>query len=305
MRFYPLQNWIIRQLNVKRRLQIVCLWYVLSLMVETRKHSLEFAQSLSGLNKSQFCRLLKTHSHTAAYTFDSLSKRQAKQFAKVLETLPSLPWKVAILIDAVLQNRSGLHAENVKKFTHGNGFVIGHQWTNIVLILNGVLIPLPPIPFYTKTYCRTHRKTYRTEHERVVDYLQALDLEVYIGPHPSKTVVVLADSGYDDKKIEKAILKKGWHFILALKSSRGVKSESQYRTTPKSKHWHQVEPFFKAQRRLSWHTVYLFKNGPKRTRMEFRLRQTTGFLKDVGKVQLVCSEFVTVQVVYGDKVCWD
>jgi hypothetical protein len=30
----------------------------------------------------------------------------------------------------LLQNRSSLHPENSKKFNHGNGFVIGHQWTN-------------------------------------------------------------------------------------------------------------------------------------------------------------------------------
>ncbi len=202
MRFYRLRNWTSRQINVRKRLQAVCIWYLLSLMVETRKHSLDFAASLSGLNKSQFCRFLKNHHQTAAYTLESLSKRQAKQYAKVLKPLDSLPWKTAILIDATDQQRSSLHAENVQKFKHAKGYVIGHQWTNIVLILNGILIPLPPIPFYTKAYCREHRQPYLTEHERVVEYLKALDLEEYIGPHRSESVVVIADSGYDDKKIE-------------------------------------------------------------------------------------------------------
>jgi len=267
------------------------MWYVLSLMVETRKHSLEFAACLSGLNKSQFCRMLNTHAHTAAYTLDALSKRQAKQFAKTLKHLPSLPWKIVLLIDAVVQTRSSLHAENVQKFDHGQGFVIGHQWTNIVLIINEVLIPLPPIPFYTKSYCRKVGKPYLTEHERVVEYLKHLDLTVYLGPHQSQSVVVIADAGYDDKKIEKTILEKGWHFILALKNTRSVKSEQQYQTTPKATHWHQVGQFFKAQRRLAWQTVRILKDGPRRRRMAFRIRHTRGFLKGVGEVCLVCSEF--------------
>lgn len=292
MRFYQLRNWISKQINVRRRLQAVCIWYLLSLMVETRKHSLDFAASLSGLNKSQFCRFLKTHHHTAAYTLESLSKRQAKQYAKVLKPLDSLPWKIAILIDATTQHRSSLHAENVQKFNHGKGYVIGHQWTNIVLILNSILIPLPPIPFYTKTYCRDHGEPYLTEHERVLEYLKALDLEEYIGPHRSESVVVIADSGYDDKKIEKAIVQKKWQFIIALKSKRSVKSARQYEATPKSKDWNHVAVFFKDQRRLAWQTVRLFtQNGCKRKRMEFRIRHTKGFLRGVGEVQVVCSEF--------------
>ena len=291
MRFYPLRNWIIGHLPVKLRLQMVCMWYVLSLMVETRKHSLEFAATVSGLNKSQFCRMLNSHAHTAAYTLDTLSKKQAKQFAKALTHLPSLRWKIVLIVDAVVQARSSLRAQNVQRFDHGQGFVIGHQWTNIVLVINDVLIPLPPIPFYTKTYCRQQGKPYRTEHERVVEYLKNLDLTFYLGAHKSQQVVVIADAGYDDKKIENIIIEKGWHFIFALKNTRSVKSEHQAETTPKSTQWHQVEAFFKSQRRLAWQTVRLFKGGPQKKRMDFRIRQTRGFLKNVGEVQLVCSEF--------------
>jgi hypothetical protein len=43
----------------------------------------------------------------------------------------------------------------------------------------------------------------------VVAYLRTLDLEDYIGAYDQREVVVLADSGYDNKKIEKAIADKG------------------------------------------------------------------------------------------------
>jgi mRNA-degrading endonuclease RelE of RelBE toxin-antitoxin system len=268
----------------------VFLYYLLSLMIGTRKHSLKHASALSGLNKSQFSRLLSNHTKTAVYTIESLSKKQAKICSKVLKKLGYLPWQVAILIDSTIQKRSSLHSENVQRFNHGKGFVIGHQWTNVVLIINGILIPLPPIAFHTKKYCRQYKLVYKTEHKLLVEYLNTLDLRHYIGPYSSKTVVVIADSGYDDKKIQNAIRKRGWCFIISLKNKRSVKSPQQWMKTPRSSGWSQVAQFFKDQRRLAWETVCLEANSKQQKRMDVRIRHTTGFLKDVGKVQLVCSE---------------
>jgi hypothetical protein len=116
-------------------------------MVATSKRSFTQAAWFSGLNKSVFCKWLRDHGKVAAYTLDDLSKTQAKRFAKALETLQGLPWKIAILVDSTIQHRASLHPENAQKFNHGKGYVIGHQWTNIILVINGILIPLPPIPF--------------------------------------------------------------------------------------------------------------------------------------------------------------
>lgn len=291
MRFYQLRNWILQQIRIRLRLHLVCFWYLISLMVEARKHSLDFAATLSGLNRSQFSKFLRNHYGIAAYTLDDLSKAQAKRLAKVLNNLEELPWKIAILIDATLQTRAGLHPENSKRFRHGSGFVIGHQWTNIVLILNGILIPLPPIPFYSKNYCKTLHIPYKTEHKRLITYLKSLLLEAYIGPYAPDDVVVIADSGYDDKAIQQTIRKKHWHFLVALKSRRGVKSSVQYLKTAQSKGWTQIAQFFKNHRRLRWTTIGVPATNKKHKRMEFRVRHTMGYLKGVGQVQLVCSEF--------------
>ena len=169
--------------------------------------------------------------------------------------------------------------------------MIGHQWTNIVLFFNDVLIPLPPIAFYTRTYCRKHNLKYNTEHENVVEYLENLNLKDYVGRHDPKKVVVLGDSGYDNKKIETTVARKGWIYIIALKKKRSVKTEKEFANTKKSEDWNQVEKFFKNHRRIKWATVFLPKNSPKKQRMEFRVRQITGYLRDVGKAQLICSEF--------------
>src|SRR2546426_1753461 len=290
MRARTLQTWIARHILVHRRLGSVCTSYLLFLMVVTTKPSLAPAARFAGLHKAQFSKMLKYHGNVAVSTLESLSKQQAQQLAKALHPLKGLPWKIALIVDSTLQRRASLHPENAKKFNHGKGFVIGHQWTNIVLIINDMLIPLPPIPYYSKPYCLKHNLNYQTEHELVVAYIENLNLKDYIGFHDPRDVIVLADSGYDDKKIENAIANMHWSFIIALGKTRSVKSETLYLTTSKSRQWCHIATFFRHHRRLKWTTVRFMTNGAKRKRMEFRIRHTIGYLRSVGKVQLVCSE---------------
>jgi Transposase DDE domain len=285
-----IQTWIKRRIAVRQRLERMCTSSLLFLMVVTTKHSLEEAARFSGLHTSLFSKLLKSHSKVAITTLENLSKTQARQFAKALERVNGLPWKILILIDSTLQHRARLHPENTKTFNHGKGYVIGHQWTNIVLVLGDMLMPLRPIPFYSKRYCQTHALKYQSEHERVVEYLRALDLADYIGPYDRREVLVLADSGYDDKKIENAIANKGWNFILALGTTRSVKAEALSLTTPPSQQWCHIDTFFRRHRRLKWNTIRLATNGNTRKRMDVRVRHTSGYLRYVGKVELVCSE---------------
>ena len=293
MNFRAFENWLSSRIAVKSRLKKVCLCFVMFLMIETRKHSLQEAARFWGMKTSQFSRFLKNHSPLAIYTLEELSKRQARQFSKVLKWLAkgSLPWKIAILIDSTIQHRSTLHTDNAQRFNHGKGFVIGHQWTNIVLVINETIIPLHPIAFHTKKYCRKNGLKYKTENVMVIEYINNLELADYIGNHNSKEVVVLADSGYDDKRIENVIVKKKWKFIIALNKTRSVKSERENANTPKSKGWTHIAEFFKNQRWIKWQTVRIPTNSSKRKRMEFRIRQIIGYLRHVGRVQLICSEF--------------
>jgi hypothetical protein len=286
----PLQPWIKRQIAVRQRLARIGTSYLLFLMVATTKHSLEEAARFSGLHKSLFSNLLKSHVKAAITTLEHLSKTQARQFAKALQRVKGLPWKIVILIDSTLQHRASLHPENAKTFNHGQGYVIGHQWTNVVLVLGAIVIPLKPMPFYSKRYCQTHALTYQSEHERVVAYLRLLDLADYIGAHDRREVLVLADSGYDDKQIEKAIAAKGWNFIIALSKTRSVKSQALALSTLPSQQWCHIDTFFRRHRRLKWDTIRLGTGGNKRKRMDLRIRHTSGYLRYVGKVELVCSE---------------
>jgi len=243
MNYCKLKNWISKFISAKAN-AVIIEWYILSLMIPARKHSLTNAAKISGHDKSQFSKFLKDKYGLAAKSLDQLSKKQAKQFSEVLELLgPSLIWKIAILVDSTLQNRSTRHTDNAKRFNHGKGFVIGHQWTNIVLFINGMVIPLPPIAYFSKSYCKKNGLKYETEQDLVVEYIANLNLEDYIGPHKSKEVLLLGDSGYDNHEIENAVIKKNWKFIIALKGTRAVKTEKEYLNTPKSKGWTQVQTY--------------------------------------------------------------
>lgn len=293
MNYRCLRSWFQKQLSLKKRIEYICICYILFLMTSKRKHSIDEAARMFSLHKSQFSRFLMNHSGVAIHNLNSLSKNQAKQFAKISKSLNNgtLPWKVAILIDSTLQGRSSLHPANVKRFNHGKGFVIGHQWTNIVLVINDVVIPLQPIPFHSKKYCKNSGLTYKTEGDLVVEYIDRLNLKEYIGVHNPHEIVVLADSGYDAKKIEQAIVRKNWKFIIALKKKRSVKSEKENSITNKTKGWRQVAEFFKSHRWAKWQTIRIPTNSAGKKRMEFRIRQIVGYLRYVGKVQLICSEF--------------
>lgn len=292
MNYSEYRDWVSHCIGVKGRLKKVCIGYLLFLMVAVRKHSLDEAARFSGLSKSGYSKFLKNHSGLAGETLANVSRKQAKRIAKALQHLADnkLPWKIAIVIDNTIQKRSTRHTDNAQRFNHGKGFVIGHQWTNIIVIINDMVIPLPPIPFHTKNYCRKHALKYKTEHDLIVEYITGLNLEDYIGHYNPNEVVVLADSGYDDKRIENAIERKKWNFIISLGKNRSVKSEKTYADTPQSRGWSQVADLFRNHRRVKWQTIRIITNGSKRKRIDFRTRQIIGYLRFVGKVQLICSE---------------
>ena len=293
MNYSKFSSWISKQIKVSKKLKPAITIYLIFLMASSRTHTLTAAARFSNSSKSRFHYFLNNNADKAVYTLCELSKKQARQFSKINKGLSTgkLPWNIAISVDATFLNRSSLHTENSKRFNHGKGFVVGHQWTNIVLHINDKVIPLPPIAFYTKKYCKQNGSEYQTENTKVAQYLSQLSLKEYIGAHTPEKVVVLADSGYDDQKIQKAIAAKHWKFIIALKSSRGVKTEKVYRTTKKTQDWKSVTVTFKNNRKTGWKNIRAPKNGGKNKRMEFRVRQITGYLKNFGKAQLVCSQF--------------
>ena len=83
----------------------------------------------------------------------------------------------------------------------------------------------------------------------MVTSIEQLHLDDSIGSHDPREVIVLADTGYDNKQIETAIVNKHWHVLMALKKTRSVKSEALSLATPKARQWCSVFTFFRHHRR--------------------------------------------------------
>src|ERR1700692_1120894 len=153
---------ILRRLEIPLRLKKVVPAYLVSLMQNTKRTTLTSAAKLSGISLSAFSRLLSGHKELALENLNRLSRRRLKRLVPQRKALVSgAPWKVALIIDATLHERSSRHLENAQRFNHGDGWVIGHQWTNLVLVINNETIPLPPIPFRTKGFAKLRGLLYR------------------------------------------------------------------------------------------------------------------------------------------------
>ena len=286
-----LHTWSTRHIAVRQRLERICTGSLLFLMVATTTHALTEAARFSGRHPALFANLVPSHAQVAITTLDHRSKTPARQCAKALQRVHGLPWKIVLFLDATLQHRASLHPENTHTFNHGTGDGIGPQWTNVVLVLGAILMPLQPIPCSSKRYCQTHDLEYPSEQERVVAYRGALDLAASLGAYDRREVLVVAESGYDDKKIEKAMAAQGWNCSIALRKTRSVQSHARALRTPTSQQWCHSDTVFRHHRRRKWDTIRLATRGHTRQRMALRIRHTSGYLRYVGKVELVCSEW--------------
>ena len=118
MNYTKFANWITRKLISLERLTPVAIIYIIFIMTSKRKHTLAAAARFSNSSKARFNNLLKNNSDLAIFALSELSKKQARQFSKAMHALGqnSLPWNIAIIVDATFLGRSSLHTENAKKF---------------------------------------------------------------------------------------------------------------------------------------------------------------------------------------------
>ncbi len=169
-----------------------------------------------------------------------------------------------MLVDRRLQQRARWHPENAKPFHHGNGDVIGHPWTHVILVIHDMVIPLPPLPDDSKPDGREPGLDYRTEHELGVASLNPVDRANDIGSYDPRDVRVLAERGDDKKKRENALIHPHGHFMMAGCQTRRVTSETLYLTTPQSKPWRHMATCFRHHRRFKWTPSRVMTKGAKR-----------------------------------------
>jgi Transposase DDE domain len=110
-----------------------------------------------------------------------------------------------------------------------------------------------------------------------------------MGAYERREGLGLAERGDDHQKSATALADKGGHCILAWRKTRRVKSAALALTTPSSRPWGPIDPVVRRHRRLQWDTLRLATRGKPRQRMACRVRPTSGYLRSVGKVELVCA----------------
>ncbi len=68
MRFHISTDYMLNNISkMKKRLWSVCRWWLIAIMVETRKHSLTFASELSGTSESAFSKFLMNNKKVKKY----------------------------------------------------------------------------------------------------------------------------------------------------------------------------------------------------------------------------------------------
>ena len=217
---------LIKGLGIPSRLLEILSCYLMSLMIPTDKHTQVNAEKISGKDSSLFSRLLKNNLGLTGVILNRAARRAIQALMKKRRPLfEGAPWKIAIIIDGTLHERSSEKIENSQKLNHGGGWVIGHQWTNIVILINDKTIPLPPIPFFTKKESEIREKKYLTSNEAIVNYLKTMPLKDILGLHSQEEIVVLLDAGYDCKEIQNTILSRGWDFVASIKQTRSMRIE--------------------------------------------------------------------------------
>ena len=284
-------------LGIPSRLLNIIAYYLLSLMIPAGKHTLRFAEKISNKANSLFSNLLNRHLGLSKVILNRASRRRISTLMKGRSKLvKNGPWTIAIIIDATLHERSSKHVENCQKFNHGKGWVLGHQWTNMGVLINDQYVPLPPIPFYTKDECKKRKIQYKTEHENIAHFIKTLSLSDLLGVYSSSEVIVLLDSGYDSHIIQKSILGRKIDFTVCLKSTRTIyldkaneknKASKEGRKSKKNK---SISNYFRDGRRTS-KTIKLKVNSGKRKWRNYAIKRLESNLNGISKkLTLICSK---------------
>jgi len=96
-----------------------------------------------------------------------------------------------------------------------------HLWVMGLLITeSGVRIPLPRKSYYTKNYAKKHGLKYRSQIDLVVEMLNNLSVPENVH------VIVVADSFFESKKLDRICRKRQFTYITAVDSHRCLADEN-------------------------------------------------------------------------------
>ncbi len=96
-----------------------------------------------------------------------------------------------------------------------------HLWVMGLLIIdNGIRIPLPRRSYYTKGYAKKHGLKYRSQIDLVVEMLTSFRVPENV------EVIVLVDSFFESKKLDRICSKRHFTYVTAVDSHRCLADEN-------------------------------------------------------------------------------
>lgn len=129
------------------------------------------------------------------------------------------------------KRNSGKGGKRRLKYRHGNTIKYKdkgkqgtgsqtHLWVMGLLITDsGIRIPLPRRSYYTKEYAKKHHLKYRSQVDLVVDTLTSLNIPDNVA------VLILADSFFESKKLDRVCNKRLFTYVTAIDSNRCLADE--------------------------------------------------------------------------------
>jgi hypothetical protein len=113
----------------------------------------------------------------------------------------------------------------------------------MLLTDRGARLPLPRKSYYTKSYCRSHRRRHRTQPQLAAAMIRDLAVPKDV------EVLVLVDSGFDASVVHRACGKRGFHAVfpldpnrvLACNAGQDAAGVSGAKVVEWTRHWPQKE----------------------------------------------------------------
>ena len=261
---------------VPKRLLGIISGYIFFLTIAMKRHSFRQAGQILGPHESRFCALMNDP-ETPKTSKSILSRTLRRRIAR----MKKFKGRLTFIIDATIKKRRGKNVENIRRYHHGSGLVMGQKFVNFVILDEcGNVVPIESIPVYTMKYCLKNGIKYRTEIDVVVDWLKEFPSTNLISQKQIDSAVFLLDAGYDAKEIQKEIKAMGSDFVMALKSSRTVNGR-------------QVAELFRRTRKVyAWEAIRLQAgNGGTGSRRNYSIRTAHVVnLKGFGPTHVVCSK---------------
>jgi hypothetical protein len=180
-------------------------------------------------NRSSISRFYRRKGLRSRDIYENAMNSVLDQYYEHGKIIEQVVWILAI--DGVCSKRGGFSKiENTTKYRkkkkNKGTSTKAHTFIQALLITHtGMRIPLPRRTYYTRKYCRKHKRKYVK-----MTKLAALIVETVKVP-PMVSIVVVADEFFEGKLLDTACTNRGFIYIMPVDSRRCIETQEGKRTS--------------------------------------------------------------------------